>query len=469
MPALSRKVKGKRQKAESKKAEGKGTLQKWEVVSGGNVACLRPRMSHLARLSESAPDLPPGVVLKVDLLRLGARIEPEVGSRHYHHHDERGQKPQPDARVHQQGSVMLPDGSHVFVAHNAASPYRLTPLAGSDRLALAYDDGAGSVELIGEVTAGPRFRWTGRRTSKGTPMATLFTPSLGGACGPVAAFLLRHCEFAVAGEECRFCSWVRMGKSFEMRPDAGEMREALTAIREEQRSVGYLAFSGGSLFDRTKEADAFLAYMRAVRDAGVPLPATVAAIQALDRPDSVRLRDGGFDYVCYSMEVWPEAAWPAVLPGKARSLGRSRWMDCLTEAVDVFGPGKVLCNFVAGVETAVPDLFRSPEEAADSTLEGMRWCDEHGIYPKYAIWIVGGGARFSDRAPAPLAYYARLLAGRQQLFASSRVAVPHTDCAQCLTQSCEADLARLDPGRFAVGQAERYPWATAHATASVAS
>ena len=314
-------------------------------------------MSHLERLVDRFPDLPPSVLLKIDLLRLGARvIDEDVGSRHYHHHDERGQKPQVDARAHLQGSVQLPDGPHVFIAHNPQSPYVMRH--GSGGLSLSVDPLMdGHEEPVCELRPGPRFRWTGERTSRGTPLPTLFSPSLGGACGPLAVFLLRHCEFVNDDEECRFCSWVHMGKSFEMRPNALDMREALDAIYREQRSVGYLAFSGGSLYNRTKEADAFLMYMDAVRETGTPLPATVAAIQALDRADSIRLRQRGFDYACYSMEVWDQACWEAVLPGKSRSVGREHWMNCLTEAVDVFGPGRVLCNFVAGVETAVPGVY----------------------------------------------------------------------------------------------------------------
>ena len=411
--------------------------------------------------------MPRSVLLKADLLRHGARLDtPEAGSRHYHHHDARGQKAGVDPRAHLQGSVQLPGGVHAFITHNANSPYALRSASSGLELTVATED-EGREEIVTAIDPGPRFAWTSARTSRGTPLATLFTPSLGGACGPVAVFLLRHCEFAVAGEECRFCSWVRMGKSVEMRPDVDEMREAFTAITAEQRSVGYLAFSGGSLFNRTKEADAFLDYMRAAREIGARLPATVAAIQALDRADSIRLRDAGFDYVCYSMEVWHERAWPEVLPGKSRSLGRARWMECLQEAVDVFGPGRVLCNFVAGVETAVPDLFRSDAEAAESTLEGMRWCDEHGIYPKYAAWIVSGGARYGDRAAPSLDYLVRVMTGRQALYAESSLPVPETDCQRCLTQSFEADLAVLDPLQYARGQAALHAWHTCHPRAHV--
>lgn len=401
-------------------------------------------------LAARFPSLPRFALLKTELLRRGARLEAPIGSRYFHHHDEAGQKRVADARVHMQGSIELPRGVHAFVRHNPSSPYVLVTDPDSGTMWLAEGPNQSGITA---VVPGPRLQWPTKRTSRGTPHGALFSPSLGGACGPVAIFLLRYCEFVAGDEECRFCSWVRMGKSHEVRPNVDDMREAITSVWHEQGSVGYLAFSGGSLFNRAKEADAFLLYMNAMRDTGERMPPTVAAIQALDREDSARLKSAGFDYVCYSMEVWNGSLWPEIMPGKTRSLGRERWMDCLKAAVDVFGPGRVMCNFVAGVETAVPGAFTSPEAAADSTLEGMRWCYEQGIYPKYSTWIVPGGARYSDRSPAPLEYYARFLPGRQQLYAEYDLPVPATDCPRCLTESLEADLARLDPERFALGPA----------------
>jgi hypothetical protein len=412
------------------------------------------------------PDLPPSVMLKVDLLRQGVRIgTPAVASQHFHHHDERGQKAV-DPRMHLQGSVVLPDGTTVFVAHNPTSPYAIRAVApASFELTEGPDEGAIPITAL---NAGAHFQWSSGRTSQNTPFGAVFSQSLGGTCGPLAIFLLRYCEFVKDHQECRFCSWVRMGRSHEVRPSVQDMREALAAIWAEQQSIGYLAFSGGSLFNRTKEADAFLRYMEAAAETGLPLPATVAAIQALDRDDSARLHAAGFEYACYSMEVWDAEAWTAVLPGKARSVGRDQWMRCLVEAVEVFGPGRVLSNFVAGVETAVPDLYRSPIEAAERTLDGMRWCYEHGIYPKLAVWIVSGGAAYADRPAAPLDYYAHLLRGRQQLFAEYDLPIPSTDCRHCLTQSCEGDLAVLDR-RWALGPAATWDWEHQHPLAASAA
>ena len=50
-------------------------------------------MPTLSAVSEHYPDVPPSAMLKTDLLRQGVRLgAATVGTRHYHHHDERGQR-----------------------------------------------------------------------------------------------------------------------------------------------------------------------------------------------------------------------------------------------------------------------------------------------------------------------------------------------------------------------------------------
>lgn len=407
-------------------------------------------MSHLERLADGFPDVPPTVLLKADLLRCG--IRPLASNR--------GTEP---ARL--PGTIELPGGVHVFVSANPASRYILIPSGSERRLTLAIDEKR-AIEPIIEVGSGPRFRWTLNRTSRGTPIARLFTPSLGGACGALALAPLAACQFATSGDDCRFCGDASAPALPPLVPEVDDVREAIAEIRNEQRTMGYLAFTGGSLFDRAREADAYVECMRVVRATGAALPTTVAAAQALDRVDSWRLQQAGFDYASYSMDVWDRRLWPEVVPGKRRSVGRERWMACLQEAVDIFGKGRVLCNFVAGVETAVPHVFASTDEAVDSTLHGMRWCYTHGIYPKYTVWVVAPGSRYGGRKPAPLDYYVRLMVGRQQLFREYEMRVPATECQRCLTQSFEADLARLDPAKYGAGAAGAYQWHKAHPPAS---
>ena len=45
--------------------------------------------------------------------------------------------------------------------------------------------------------------------------------------------------------------------------------------------------------------------------------------------------------------------------------------------------------------------------------------------------------------------------------------MPSTDCRHCLTQSCEGDLAVLDPSRYAVGAAGACDWDHRHPVARV--
>lgn len=414
-------------------------------------------MSHLDRLSERFPEIPQAVLLKAELLRCGVRIG-ELAS-------VPRREPPSDQGPRLQGSIELAGGVYVYLAHHPKSPYVLQVGDGGRRLTLNIQSKT-QLEPIVDVKAGPRFRWTSARTSRGTPMSSIFVPAVGGGCGPVAVLPLRHCEFADHDEECRFCAWMKGGSMAATPPDVEDVREAITAISEEQRTLGHLAFAGGSAIDRVREADAFVAFMRAVKQTGAKLPATLAATQALDRVDSMRLYNAGFDYALYAMEVWDRRVWPTVIPGKSRVVGRERWMLCLRDAVDVFGRGRVLCSFVAGVETATPNAFRSIDEAVDSTLMGMRWCYENGVYPKYSAWMPIPEARWADRGPAPLDYYVRLMVGRQQLYREYDMRVPSTDCQRCLTQSFEADLARLDPARYAPGPAGTYQWHKAHPLAS---
>jgi hypothetical protein len=158
----------------------------------------------------------------------------------------------------------------------------------------------------------------------------------------------------------------------------------------------------------------------------------------MEEDDILRLRDAGFDYLAFNMEVWDERAWPVVVPGKARHVGRDHWMELLVKAAKILGPGKVLNNMVVGPEVVSGVL--TEEEGIRSTLEGFRWCLENGIYPKYAIWIKGGGALYSDKQGPSLDYYVRLAVGREEIMRHCSLPRPVIDCFKCATQSLEYDF-----------------------------
>ena len=98
-------------------------------------------MPTLNAFTSLYPEIPASVMLKVDLLRHGVRLGlAPVGSRHYHHHNEQGQKPV-DPRAHLEGSVILPDGTTVFVVHNSGSPYTVVIDPESKRFLLREGEG----------------------------------------------------------------------------------------------------------------------------------------------------------------------------------------------------------------------------------------------------------------------------------------------------------------------------------------
>ncbi len=73
-------------------------------------------MPTLDAFANQYPDIPPSVMLKVDLLRRGVRLGlAPLGTRHYHHHDEQGQKTV-DPRAHLQGSIVARRDGRLRVA-----------------------------------------------------------------------------------------------------------------------------------------------------------------------------------------------------------------------------------------------------------------------------------------------------------------------------------------------------------------
>ena len=190
-------------------------------------------------------------------------------------------------------------------------------------------------------------------------------------------------------------------------------REALERVHPARYldQLATLASSGGGMLDRSQEAAYFVQLVTALRGAdgyqGQPL---LIASQAFDPDDARRLHEAGQGTVqmSYPMEVWDEQLFPVVCPGKARHVGRNRWLDNMCQAVEIFGRGNVGSNLVAGVETAAPDRFSDEEQALLSTLEGFAWLARHDIRPAFSPWTVAPGSAWEDKQPPGTHYYLTL-------------------------------------------------------------
>jgi hypothetical protein len=79
------------------------------------------------------------------------------------------------------------------------------------------------------------------------------------------------------------------------------------------------------------------------------------------------------------------------------------------ESTSVFGPEKVIPNFVAGVEMAQPDGYTDLFEAVESTRQGLEFFMSKSILPRFTTWCPEPLAALGIQQAPPLEYYVKLL------------------------------------------------------------
>ena len=232
----------------------------------------------------------------------------------------------------------------------------------------------------------------------------------------------RKCQYFGFKEECQFCDinenfrqQRKAGRPYNTVKDVGEILEALSIIDEEdveRRSRAY-TITGGSIIQHLKgyeEAEFYSRYAKAINERFPGRWISKVVVQALPKDSLRAFADAGVQIYHPNYEVWDRRLFSIICPGKDRYVGRDEWMRRILDAGDVFGPSRVIPNFVAGVELARPHGFATIEEALASTGEGLEYFMSRGITPRFTTWcpeplsVLG-----RDQGPAPLAYHAGLL------------------------------------------------------------
>jgi hypothetical protein len=232
----------------------------------------------------------------------------------------------------------------------------------------------------------------------------------------------RKCQYFGFKEECQFCDinenfrqQRKAGRPYNTVKDVGEILEALSIVDEEdveRRSQAY-TITGGSIIQHLKgyeEAEFYSRYAKAINERFPGRWISKVVVQALPKDSLRAFADAGVQIYHPNYEVWDRRLFSIICPGKDRYVGRDEWMRRILDAGDVFGPSRVIPNFVAGVELARPHGFATIEEALASTGEGLEYFMSRGITPRFTTWCpeplsVLGRAQ----GPAPLAYHAGLL------------------------------------------------------------
>jgi hypothetical protein len=259
--------------------------------------------------------------------------------------------------------LTLPDGVRVRVPvdheTSAAAPYSVV---GENGRTFVVDAGA----LRVEVEAGPVPRFYGRKTTSGRPMwqvgtvqgsHLLVSPS--GTCG-----------FSTHGSPCAFC---REGaRPADQRvATVADVIDVVRAAFEE--GVADFVFFNSSVYDSEDGGITFLMpYVESVRkhfDTFVAVQVHPPRTNAwIDRTYAM-----GVDALSYNLELFDPVVLGRHCIGRARYIGRERYLEALAYAAGVFPGGTVWTDLVLGLEPA------------EATIEGIEAFARLGVVPVLAV------------------------------------------------------------------------------------
>jgi hypothetical protein len=387
------------------------------------------RLAEVDELIGRYPDVPPEAVFKEDILRVGLGFSEEALRA------SSGFKPKsyfifsfdrlPIAGMERQENLRAPEeialigGERGFrrtiisVRLNPESPYRVEVRDG--RLELVADGIPVAGVVFPEIP--PYYR---RALASGRSITELAPTIEWGYL--VYLTIYRKCQYFGFKEECAFCDInenVRQqkaaGRPYETVKEVDEILEALSIIDEEdvERRTRAFTITGGSItrhLSGETEAEFYARYARAVTERFPGRWLSKLVVQALPRADLERFRDAGVQIYHPNYEVWDARLFRLLCPGKDRYIGRDEWIRRILDASQVFGPSRVIPNFVAGVELARPHGFATVDEALASTGEGLEFFMSRGITPRFTTWCPEPLSRLGrDQGPSPLAYHVGLL------------------------------------------------------------
>jgi len=267
--------------------------------------------------------------------------------------------------------LVLPDDVWVSASveerATAGSPFRL--LADGERLFLARRNPDGAESLRIEIRAVPQPRFYERHTTRGTPMwrvAAVHGSHL--VINPAGA-----CGFSLRGAPCRFC--VEGARATAERDAAAPVEEVLEVIRAafDEGAAEFVYFNSG-FFDAEDGGIGFLApYIDAVRRHFDTLIATQVH-PPRDNHWIDRTYAMGVDALSYNLEIFDEDVLKRHCVGRARYIGRERYLEALGYAAQVFPSGTVWSDLVVGVEPAA------------STMRGIDALTAMAVVPVVAVF-----------------------------------------------------------------------------------
>ncbi|MDO8669992.1 MAG: hypothetical protein Q7O66_00995 [Dehalococcoidia bacterium] len=236
------------------------------------------------------------------------------------------------------------------------------------------------------------------RTSKGTPISRLIK-------SPRSCFLImpvRYCEYFATGEQCKFCNFnsgQEDARSIGLdRPVTESLEEIVEAYKIRGSEVTLIEgrFEMGGFANAEHEERIHCTFVENIARATPYKPNFTVHTEAMSRKGMQRLKDVRLDCFAIQLEAWDAGLFADICPGKERHSSYDRWLEALSDAVDVYGVGNVGCKTIGGLSLIAPNGHKTWQEARDSHIEAVRWMIENDIKPDVGHLHLPAGSVYGE-------------------------------------------------------------------------
>jgi hypothetical protein len=275
---------------------------------------------------------------------------------------------------------LLPDGTVVQFRMNSSSPFSVRADGG---LRLFH----GEREMCG-------VRWIKRPAFYDRELAAnKKMVQIGQIGGEDCLFFCyqNYCSHFAHGRQCLFCNLVSTSRTYDtvLKKKDAELIGEVAGAAWSEGMVNHVLLTGGC-FAHEREVSVVEEIFASIRrHRGVDrIPGTVLPSPAKG-DDIKRHYDTGIQAIGYSMEIWDEALYRAICPGKAEGTSHTQFLRSIENAVEVFGEGNVYGVFVMGLEPK------------DTFLDGVKTLTGMGTNVVPFVWSPNPGSRLAGhRAPS---------------------------------------------------------------------
>jgi len=343
------------------------------------------------------------------------------------------------------------DGTEIRILGNGDSPWHVE----GDRqqgYVLIDDRDARSIPIVFE----PLHPWMTQKTADGLPFAQAGVTTHGDM---LVINVAPGCEYFLHKQDgvsmrCTFCAYgapdertahlgQKAGQVSIPEPTLERLHAAVEAVIT-QTEIRHIYLVGGSLTDARSEGERFLQLARFVKKANTRRIPVALGSGALPDDMIAQFHDEKLvQHVCFNLEMWSEALFNRICPGKARFVGYHRWIEALETAVRYWGRGNVYTAMVAGIELD-PDYGLEWEQAASIALDGAEDLCSRGIIPIYSVVWPSGGRHRPDYHARIRNYFETLSAGYQAIRRRHGLSIAESFmCHRCAYMQLECDLDRM--------------------------